>query len=105
MSEANDGDDMKSGVLGRFISREECAKMHEQVGHDLKIIQKALVGEDLRGGLVKDVSDMKTSITSLSNKKDKDIDFTRSWKLAVLATVLSSVALLASEFIRWIFSR
>jgi len=53
---------------GKLITAEECAKNMEPIQDNLNTVLKALVGDDLRGGLVKDVADTKKDISE--TKKD-----------------------------------
>jgi len=43
----------------KFVTRAECAQISGSIRDELKTIRVALVGEDMRGGLVKDVADLK----------------------------------------------
>jgi hypothetical protein len=42
-----------------YVTRAECARITTDMKKKLDTIQTALVGEDMRGGLVKDVGDLK----------------------------------------------
>lgn len=42
-----------------YVTRAECALITTDMKKKLDTIQTALVGEDMRGGLVKDVGDLK----------------------------------------------
>jgi len=44
------------------VTKTECNLMMEPVTNDIKTIKKALVGEDLKSGLVKDVADIKSTL-------------------------------------------
>ena len=48
-----------------FVTKAECYKTHAQITSDFGTIKKALVGDDLRGGLVKDVADTKKDIAEI----------------------------------------
>ena len=52
-----------------FVTKAECYKTHAQITADFGTIKKALVGDDLRGGLVKDVADIKGT---LKNNPDRN---------------------------------
>ena len=43
----------------KFVTRAECTQISGSIRDELKTIRVALVGEDMRGGLVKDVADLK----------------------------------------------
>jgi len=77
-----------------YVTKVECAEISGQIRNEISIIKKALVGEDLRGGLVKDVSSMKNDLKDMkkyiNNQKTKG----RDWRLlgfAVLGSVISGV--------------
>ena len=44
-----------------YVTRAECAKTVTKFDAELKTIKKALVGEDMRGGVVKDIADIKAA--------------------------------------------
>lgn len=48
-----------------YVTRAECAKTVRKFNGELKTIKKALVGGDMRGGLVKDVGDMKATLNQI----------------------------------------
>lgn len=58
-----------------FVTKAECYKTHAQITNDFGTIKKALVGEDLRGGLVKDVADTKKDVAEIKTamKTDRNI--------------------------------
>lgn len=41
------------------VTRQECAQISSGVKDELKTIKEALVGRDMRGGLVRDVAELK----------------------------------------------
>lgn len=45
----------------KFVTHAECAKTVESVKLELKTMKNALVGEDMRGGIVKDVQEIKSA--------------------------------------------
>ena len=42
-----------------YVTKPECAQISASIKEELKTIRTALVGEDMRGGIVKDVADLK----------------------------------------------
>jgi hypothetical protein len=48
-----------------FVTKAECYKTHAQILTDFGTFKKALVGDDLRGGIVKDVADTKKDIAEI----------------------------------------
>jgi len=48
-----------------FVTKAECYKTHAQIANDFGTIKKALVGDDYRGGIVKDVADTKKDISEI----------------------------------------
>jgi hypothetical protein len=43
----------------QYVTRSECQQISTSIREELKTIRIALVGENMRGGLVKDVADLK----------------------------------------------
>lgn len=43
-----------------YVTKAECLQTSTAIKDELKTIRTALVGEDMRGGIVKDVSDLKS---------------------------------------------
>ena len=60
-----------------YVTRAECAKVVSKFNGELETIKLALVGEDMRGGLVKDVAEIKAAT---------------SWIKTVLVPIVTSVA-------------
>jgi hypothetical protein len=48
-----------------YVTRSECANITGDMNKKLDTIQKALVGDDMRGGIVKDVADLKKENSTL----------------------------------------
>lgn len=51
----------------RVVTFGECEKNMQPIKDDLGTVLKALVGDDLRGGIVKDVADTKKDIAEIKN--------------------------------------
>jgi hypothetical protein len=51
----------------KTVTFDECAKNMAPIQEDLATVLKALVGDDLRGGIVKDVADTKKDISEIKN--------------------------------------
>ena len=60
-----------------YVTQAQCAKQVAEFNGELQTIKKALVGEDMRGGLVKDVAEIKAAT---------------SWIKTVLVPIVTSVA-------------
>ena len=45
-----------------FVTKSDCFKITQETESKLTTVLKALVGDDLRGGIVKDVADIKTTL-------------------------------------------
>ena len=46
---------------GKFMTRNECAQITTHLKEEVKTIKRALFGEDMRGGMVKDVQEIKSA--------------------------------------------
>ena len=55
----------KSDDNSNFVTRAECSRISGEIRNELNTIKTALVGEDMRGGLLKDMRDMKSCIEGL----------------------------------------
>ena len=44
-----------------FVTRDECFQIIGEIKNDLQLVKKTLVGDDMRGGLVKDVQEIKSA--------------------------------------------
>lgn len=95
------------GNPGPYITRSECASQRAPVIADITIIKKALVGEDLRGGIVKactvmqeDIKEMKKSINDANHKQEKKQELALKYKIVITAAVISAGAVLGAEIIK-----
>ena len=48
-----------------YVTRDECFQISGEIRRDISTIKKTLVGEDLRGGLVKDVQEIKSATSAI----------------------------------------
>lgn len=96
------------------VTHAECARISGDIKSDLKTIKTALVGEDLQGGLVKKVNDLKNEqeknneliqLVVDNNKKEKKQkqELSRFWKVTIGGALISSfgtlvVAVLCAYF-------
>jgi len=53
-----------------YVTRAECKQMMGVVKDDISVMKKALVGEDLQGGIVKKLSDIETTLKMWSAIKN-----------------------------------
>jgi hypothetical protein len=44
-----------------YVTRDECFQISGEIRRDISTIKKTLVGEDLRGGIVKDMQEIKSA--------------------------------------------
>ena len=77
-----------------YVARSECAQISGQVRNELKVLKVALVGEDMRGGISRELGEMKIDLKDvkeyINNQKAKG----RDWRLlgfAILGSVVSGV--------------
>ena len=56
----------------KCVTHEECAKCNASLTDDLRTIKVALVGEDLRSGLVHEVSVLSLTLSGLIHRIDED---------------------------------
>jgi len=48
-----------------YVTHAECIQVSGEIKSDLNTIKKTLVGEDMRGGLVKDVQEIKSATSAI----------------------------------------
>jgi hypothetical protein len=48
-----------------YVTRAECIRIHGEIKSALVVINRTLVGEDMRGGLVKDVQEIKSATSAI----------------------------------------
>jgi len=91
---------------GGFVTRAECSAMMEQNSCDIKDIKKAIIGEDLRGGLVRDVGLIKDQIhemqTAQANQKKAAEGKQQSiltWKTTAVVVLFSLGSALLTYFL------
>ena len=86
-----------------FVTRAECSRISGEIRNELNTIKTALVGEDMRGGLLKDMRDMKSCVEGLKRDIGSVKDYIdnqkrkgRDWRLlgfAILGSVISGVVI------------
>lgn len=76
-----------------FVSKAICSETMEPLRKDMETVLKALVGEDLRGGIVKDVGDIKASLrtTQASRWGKKELSLVLTAIISALASVVVAV--------------
>lgn len=73
-----------------YITRDECSQISGHIRGELGVLKKALVGEDLRSGIFKDVGDMKNDIKEIKAYIDDEKTKGRDWRMLGFA-ILGSV--------------
>jgi len=77
-----------------YVTRTEFTEAITSVKGELKTLKIALVGEDLRGGLVKDVADIKSDLKTLKSKS-----FSGREKALILCALLGLVGSVISSIL------
>lgn len=72
-----------------YVTRAECAKTVTKFDGELKTIKKALVGEDLRAGIVKDIGDIKNGLEAERVERKKMAE--QKWKPKDYVTLLAAI--------------
>jgi hypothetical protein len=101
---------IKMARNGRMMSKADCAKAMQPLEGDIKQIREALVGVDLRGGLVKDVQQLNSKLDDIIDdaKSAKQLaaevrDSTRQWRLIIFGSLLAAMLALSVEVIKGLF--
>lgn len=79
----------------RRVTVAECLQRHEKI--DL-----ALWGSDGRGGIVKDISDIKSKLTDLLERQDETKTKSRDWRLlgfAILGSTITGLIIVAANYV------
>lgn len=94
---------------GSFVTRAECGAQRGEVRADITTIKEALIGKNMRSGLVKECSDMKNnikamkkSIDTINNKREKKQElqeFSRKHRLALYVALIGAFSLIGSKII------
>jgi hypothetical protein len=67
-----------------FVLREECVKQLTDVNNNLDIIRRAVCGNDMRGGIVKDINKLFTELALLKNSVESIEPATLRMELTLL---------------------
>ncbi len=92
-----------------FVTKAECYKTHVQITGDINQVKNALVGEDLRGGIVKDVADTKKDIaeikTTLKNNPNRNNgnSLGKRERAMVYSSLIASGGVIIVEIVKTIF--
>ena len=73
----------------KYVTSMQCNKTQEFFQKELKTIKNALIGDDMRGGIVKDIADMKSN-NGLSKRE----------RFIIYTTFISTVGLIIVESIK-----
>ena len=82
-----------------FITKAECYKTHTQITTDFATIKKALVGDDLRGGIVKDVADIKAALNNPPKSSGGCDHLSRRERAMIYCAVIAAFASVAVALI------
>ena len=80
-----------------YVTVDECKRITRSFRNDLGVIKKALVGPDLRGGLVADVSEIKTKVNNGGNGLSKKN------RVAIYSSLIVSSGLVIVEIVKGLF--
>jgi len=71
----------------RYMTRNECGQVSGQLKEEVGMMKRALFGDDMRGGMVKDVADIKSSLRLWSQLK--------TFGLGIATTVIAALIIAA----------
>lgn len=80
----------------KCVTKADCDVRMAPLGKSIDTIEKALVGDDMMGGLVGEVHEVKAKVDSLI--KDKEISLL--WKLAIFSTGFTAFVAIVIEVVR-----
>lgn len=85
---------------GKFVTRSECQSAMSRVATDIDTVKCALVGKDLRGGLVKDVADLIGKVDHIIQANQESNSIRLEWKLAIFGAIVTSIIALVGIVIK-----
>jgi hypothetical protein len=85
-----------------YVTKADCAKNMAPINSDLLTIKKALVGDDLRGGLVQDVTYIKTTLKNNPNQNNGN-SLGKRERAMVYCSLIASSGVVAVEVIKTVF--
>ena len=77
------------------VTISECGEKSRVINNELSVIKKALVGDDMRGGIVKDLADIK------ANLKIKHNGLGKKERVTVYSSALISAGLILSKVLEY----
>ncbi len=92
--------DKKNGGSGQeFVTKGECQQITASFREDMGTVKMALVGGDLRGGIVKDLSEMKGTLNTVKNNGSKN-GLGKKERALVYTSIIGTGGLIIVEVIR-----
>jgi hypothetical protein len=79
-----------------FVTKVECQQITATFREDMGTVKKALVGEDMRGGLVKDVSEIRVSLKN--NGYSKGLG--KKERALIYTSIIGTTGVVLAEVIR-----
>ena len=83
----------------QFVTKDECYKTHDRIKGDMSQIKDALVGSDLRSGLVKDVTEIKMTLKNNPNRNNGN-GLGKRERAMVYCAFIASGGVIAVEIIK-----
>ena len=90
----------------KFISVEECAKCNNEIKDDLRTIKNALIGENMRGGIVNQITNLENKISDIAaaracdeKEMEKKDDVKVRWKLATVGALVALAMFVAGRLL------
>ena len=83
----------------QYVTRDQCEQTVSSIRSDLSILKIALVGEDLRGGIVADLAKAVSTISNIAveqsrvkTEKTEKEELGSKWKLLIAGTLTGQTA-------------
>ncbi len=80
----------------RYVTRAECAQISNQIREELKSLKAAVVGENLRGGISKEIHEIKSDLKEIKEYINSEKTKGRDWRMlgfAVLGSITSGTVI------------
>jgi len=81
----------KTGGTGKYVTRGECQVAMLTVGTDITMIKKAMIGDDMQGGMVKNLAGLNAKVDRLIQEKQCAGEISLKWKLMIASAVASAL--------------
>ena len=81
-----------------FVTKVECRQITSGFQDDLATVKKAIMGDDMRGGMVRDIAEIKVKMNKVQNSNNGGLG--KKERAMVYASIIGTGGLISVELIR-----